>query len=512
MSSRDINKLKKQLITNKEKDVFEQLLSEETWALGVDKSSIITGTVVDVDNDHRQVIIDTGLKSYSSINFSEFQGTEIPSKETQINVFLERISDTGTVIVSYRKVKFEERMKELENIFLKKEPIKVKILSKTRMSSFGRNNYVVDLESGVVGILNNENYDTLNTGDEVSVVIIKYDNNRKFGIVTKQEESDKSVVETKNNQFMNNDVNVGKVFPLIIKEIKDFGIIGELEEKRINVLVHVSELFWTKKLKSAIEIEKVYPIGNKVNAILIKNDKQTDSNNRKNIFSVKRCYENPYEIFDNYMQKHGNNKIIIEGKIFEIRNDDVLLDVKIKIDNQELSLEGKIHKLDFDWNKDKSFEEFHRLQVNNVVTGMILYNNNKDKKEYDYVSISVKHTKTNEFDVALQNNIVKIGNIYDCNIKEYIASSDVFLVDIENCQVTGIIKRKDLGELNKIINKNSYKAVGKIVQAKIINITPETRSIVLSVRAIEEENMEKVMNNSDESNTKVGDILHNIID
>ncbi|OED45616.1 hypothetical protein AB836_00645 [Rickettsiales bacterium (ex Bugula neritina AB1)] len=508
MSKKDINRLKKLVEENNEDDIFKKLLLEEKWALGIEKSSIIKGVVVEVNNIKKQVIIDTGLKSYSSINFSEFNSTEIPEKDQQINVFLERISSNGDVIVSYRKVKFEERMKKLEKFFQNKTPIKVKILSKTKMNSFGRNNYIVDLEAGILGVLNNNNYETFNGGDEVSVVIIKYDNNRKFGIVVRKEESEKHVFETKNNSFINDDLNVGKHFELTIKEIKDFGVICEVKDKKTNVLVHVSELFWTKKLKSAAEIEKIYPVGSSKNAILVKNSKQTDSNNRKNIFSIKRCYQNPYQLFQTYLEENKESNTIVEGKIFEIRNNDALLDIVVQVNDKELQLEACVYKSDLDWNKEKSTEMFNELQVGDHIKGVVL-NNNRDKKEYDYVNISVKNIKDNNFDKAIENNSIKIGGVYECVIKEYIQSSDIFLVDIIDSKVTGIIKHRDLGELNKIISKNTHKAIGKSVNAKITSIVPSISSIILSVKAIEEDNLHKVINTKDEENTKFGDILNN---
>ncbi len=162
---------------------------------------------------------------------------------------------------------------------------------------------------------------------------------------------------------------VGSTVEGTVKNVTDFGAFVDIDEK-IDGLVHVSDLSWTKKVNHPSEmLEK----GQKIQALVLSIDKETE----KFSLGIKQLEHDPWEgVKDRY--KMGQ---VIEGKITRTNNHGAFLEI-------ETRLEGFIH-ISETGSPEKVDKITDVLNVGDVTKAQITTIDPKERK----INLSVKAYK-----------------------------------------------------------------------------------------------------------------------
>ena len=113
-------------------EMFEQSQSGDT--LNIEQDSVITGTVVAIDDD--RIIVDTGLKSEGVIDRAEFlneEGELEVAVGDVIDVVVKAVDNgMGQTILSREEAKREESWRYLENLYDNDEVVTGIVSSKVK--------------------------------------------------------------------------------------------------------------------------------------------------------------------------------------------------------------------------------------------------------------------------------------------------------------------------------------------------------------------------------------------
>jgi ribosomal protein S1 len=496
---------------------FNTMLKEQEWAQGASPNTIISAEVKDIDYNGKKVIVYTGFKSNSSINFQEFKingEDNIPKIGDFINVIVKGIDEeTGCVITSFKEVKIKERTAELEAIFQNKESIEGVFLYKIKSNHVKYNSYAVDLGYGIIGLLTINDYNTeVHIGDKVTVEIVKFEQ-KKFGIIL-QKKNNQETNFTQEKIVNNEKYNIGQKIKIKITEIKEFCIIGEdinSKAKNNSIFVHSSELFWNKRNRNSQEISKNFTIGNEVEVMVI----GFDNIKNRYVFSVRALYNNFFEEFQNYIKNSNTNKI--EGIILEKRNDSFIVGIpfmyKDSQGNQSKQFfEGRLYVKDLSWNYNECIKKQRELLVDSKIECIILpYDSSKYQVEdgFFFIPLSVKDLTTDPFLSGLE--LVQLGKMYNCYFVEYNDYYNGFLVKLEVDDkiledLTVIIKTQNLGSLQQVKNCTNLKGF-----CKVIKIDNKDKIVFASIKAAESENKENILKEYDLNNRQKNSTLGSIL-
>jgi len=322
-------------------------------------------------------------------------------------------------------------------------------------------------------------------------VIEKDEEKRKIKLSLKQLEVD-PWVEFKNTH------NVGDVIKGTVKEILDFGLVVDLSRNK--GFVHISELAWN----NAAKVLKEFKEGDVIEAKIINIDDE-----KKNIkLSVKQLTENPW---DSVKEKYSIGDVLERpiaeifefGLLVELEKDiegllhisDISYDVWEKIEESynigdivkgkvinvqeygifvevQEGIEVFIHRNEFSWDKNEHLE----YKLGDEVEFKIIHVDKAGKK----IGGSIKQLTISPWKEAAEQ--YKVGNkvvVPITSIQENFA-----LVKLTD-RFDGIIPKKELTEefLKDISEKFS---VGDEVEAIVTELNEKKKSIILSVKKIQE--------------------------
>jgi len=277
-------------------------------------------------------------------------------------------------------------------------------------------------------------------------VIEKDEEKRKIKLSLKQLEVD-PWVEFKNTH------NVGDVIKGTVKEILDFGLVVDLSRNK--GFVHISELAWN----NAAKVLKEFKEGDVIEAKIINIDDE-----KKNIkLSVKQLTENPW---DSVKEKYSIGDVL-ERPIAEIFEFGLLVELE-----KDKGIEVFIHRNEFSWDKNEHLE----YKLGDEVEFKIIHIDKAGKK----IGGSIKQLTISPWKEAAEQ--YKVGNkvvVPITSIQENFA-----LVKLTD-RFDGIIPKKELTEefLKDISEKFS---VGDEVEAIVTELNEKKKSIILSVKKIQE--------------------------
>jgi len=381
----------------------------------------------------------------------------------------------GNIVVSRRAILEEsreaDRSKLLSDI---DEGSKLKGIVKN-ITDYG---VFVDL-GGMDGLLHvtdlswervNHPSEVLKVGDEIDVLVIKYDKETKrISLGIKQLTTDPWSDIEKNYK-------VGEKIKAKISNITDYGAFVELR-KGVEGLIHVSEMSWTNKNANP-------------NAIISVNDEidvkilEVDIEKRRISLGLKQCKENPWESFSK------ENKVgdIISGKIKNITE----FGIFIQLPNE---LNGMIHLSDISWDKSGEDAVKDYKQEDSIKSKILDIDIEKER-----ISLGIKQL------VNSKNNTSElIGKVFTTVIKKIEENEIEVLI---NDKDKGIIKRSNLAKL-KSEQKTSRFAVDEKIDAKVIAFNKKNKIYDLSIKEVEiaEEKEALKQYGSSSSGASLGDIL-----
>ncbi|HQL47987.1 MAG TPA: 30S ribosomal protein S1, partial [Holophaga sp.] len=286
-------------------------------------------------------------------------------------------------------------------------------------------------------------------GDKVEVAILKYDKDtERVSLGYKQKFPDPwlSVEE----RYGPNASVKGKVV-----SITDYGAFVELEPG-VEGLVHVSEMSWTKKVKSA---KGMVNLGDQVEAVVL----AVDIENRRISLGMKQITPNPWmAVAEKYQPGQ-----IVTGTVRNVTEFGAFVELEEGID-------GLIHISDFSWTK-KVKHPAELMKKGDSITAKVL---NLDPLA-QRMSLGIKQMEPNVWEIFFQNHHVgavitgKIARLTDFGAFVDLGEGIEGLVHVSE------ISRKRVEDIQKEF------AAGQELTMKIVKLDPTEHRIGLSVKQYE---------------------------
>lgn len=264
---------------------FEQML-EESW-VSIHKGEIVEGTIISVNAD--EIYVNIGYKSDGIIPKSEFSNYPALDLTTAVTVGdtirtkVLRVNDgEGQVLLTYKRLKAEEGLARVEELFNSKEEVTAKV---SLVLAGGLVVIIDEVRVFIPASLVSDSYvnDLSEFKDQELTFIISEFNTKKGRIIGNRRillEREKR--EKQAEAF--NELSVGDVLTGSVKNITDYGVFVNLNG--VDGLVHISELSWGR-VKSPKEVVKV---GDEVRVRVI----NINEEKRKISLSMKFDDENPW--------------------------------------------------------------------------------------------------------------------------------------------------------------------------------------------------------------------------
>ena len=288
-------------------------------------------------------------------------------------------------------------------------------------------------------------------GDKVEVAVLKYDKDtERVSLGYKQKFPDPwlSVEE----RYPIQATVKGKVV-----SITDYGAFVELEPG-IEGLVHVSEMSWTKKVKSA---KGMVNLGDQVEALIL----QVDSENRRISLGMKQITPNPWMAIAEKYQPG----MIVTGTVRNITEFGAFVELEEGID-------GLIHVSDFSWTK-KIKHPGEIVKKGDSVTAKVL---NLDPLA-QRMSLGVKQMEPNVWEIFFENH--NVGTVITGKIAR-LTDFGAF-VDLGD-GIEGLVHVSELSR-RRVEDIQKEFAAGQELSMKIVKLDPTERRIGLSVKQLEQD-------------------------
>lgn len=313
----------------------------------------------------------------------------------------------------------------------------------------------------------------LSLGQKVQVKVIKYDSVKKqVSLGIKQLENDPW---SKISEGMDKNTKISAT----VSSVTDYGVFVEIE-KGIEGLVHISEISWSKSVKSILNDIKP---GSKVDVVIL----EIDRDKHRISLSMKRCGDNPWNDFAT------TNKVddVVKGKIV------AKFDTNVSVEIAE-NIEGLLYYNNISWSGDgKRIAQDYNIGDEIEVKIIEL------SPEKERLSLSVKQLTENPYS--------KITDLIDDESRVTCVVSKVKPEGIEvliDGSVPSFIKKHDLAK-DKFDQRSDRFAEGETIDAKVIKIDKESNNIILSIKALEIHEEKKAIKEygSATSGASLGDIL-----
>ena len=350
---------------------FAQLL-EEFFAQEARLGSVVKGTVVAIQKGY--VIVDTGFKSESAIDASEFmnaQGELEVQVGDQVDVVLKAVEDGfGETVVSRGDAKRNEAWIALEKAFEEQATVTGFVNGKVK------GGFTVEL-NGVRAFLPGSLVDTrpvrdsLNLeGQTLELKVIKLDQKRNNVVVSRR-----AVIETTNSadreEVLANLVE-GSEVKGIVKNLTEYGAFVDLGG--VDGLLHITDMAW-KRVKHPSE---VVTVGQEVTVKVLKFDKEKT----RVSLGLKQLGQDPWVAI---AQNHPVNSKLT-GKVTNLTDYGCFVEI---LDG----VEGLVHVSEMDWT-NKNIHPSKVVSVGNVVEVMVL----EVDEERRRISLGLKQCKANPWE------------------------------------------------------------------------------------------------------------------
>lgn len=384
----------------------------------------------------------------------------------------------GNIVVSRRAILEESREEARSDLMDTMEEGKILTGIVKNITDYGA---FVDL-GGIDGLLHvtdiswkriNHPSEALRVGQQIDVMVIRFnEENGRVSLGMKQLEDDPW-------EGAEAVYPVGATYKGRISNITDYGAFVELDDG-IEGLVHVSEMSWTKK---NVHPGKIVSTSQEVDVMVL----DVDLEKRRISLGIKQTQPNPWADYID-SKKAGDE---IEGEIRNITEFGLFVGLTEDID-------GMVHISDISW-EDQSEDVLKQFNKGDKVKAKIL-EMDADKER---VALGIKQLTEDPFKGALSG--VAKGAVVTCTVTEI--DNGGVKVSV-NEALNGYIKKADLSAERSEQRPDRF-AVGEKVDAKVMKIDAKTRELSLSIKAYEQEQNKKAMEEygSTESGASLGDIL-----
>ncbi len=314
--------------------------------------------------------------------------------------------------------------------------------------------------------------------DEITIKVLSFDREKErvsLGLKQLTENPWNAITE----RYPVESIIEGKVV-----NIMDYGIFVEIEPG-VEGLVHVSEMFWTKKIRQPT---KVLSMGDVIKVMVL----DVNPDNRRISLGLKQTMPNPWvELKEKYPEG-----TVIEGEIRNITDFGIFVGIEDDID-------GLIHVSDISWKKRVNHpSEFYKKgqMIEAIVLGIDV--------EAEKFSLGIKQLAGNPWEELVSRYVPgsiitgKVTNITDFGI----------FVEIED-GIEGLVHISEISR-ERIQSAGDIYSVGDTVSAAVKNVDIASQKIGLSIKDAEKASNEPskklYINNSEKVVSNLGDILSGI--
>jgi len=435
---------------------FAQMFEESLKTVEMDVGSIITGVVIDIDNEW--VTVHAGLKSEGVIPKNQFldeSGEFHLEIGDEVHVALEAIEDgDGATRLSREKARRSETWKELEGAFEGSEVVRGSISGKVK------GGFTVDIH-GIRAFLPGSLVDvrpvrdtTHLEGQVLDFKVIKLDQKRNNIVVSRRAVLEQATSAEREALLAN--LQEGAVLNGVVKNLTDYGAFVDLGG--VDGLLHITDMAW-RRIKHPSEVVKV---GDEIEVKVLKFDRES---NRVSL-GLKQLGSDPWvNIKDRYPE---NTRV--KARVTNLTDYGCFAEL-------EQGVEGLVHVSEMDWT-NKNIHPSKVVQVGDEVEVMILDIDEERRR----ISLGMKQCTENPWDVFAATHAKgerisgKIKSITDFGLFIGLDGNIDGLVHLSD------ISWQDSGEEAV----RAYKK-GDEVETVILSIDPERERISLGIKQLEDD-------------------------
>ena len=431
--------------------------------------------------------VDIGVPSFLPTS----QATLNPVSETELEKMVGQVIEVAiikfnrkknNVVVSHRdflEKNREESKKKLIATLSKGDVVKGTVKNIMAYGAF------VDI-GGIDGLLHitdmswgklKDPKEKVSPGDQIQVKVIEFDpETEKISLGLKQLTPDPW-------EGLEYRYPIGKKISGKVTSITNYGAFVEVEEG-VEGLVHISEMFWTKRMRHPSTILEE---GQEVNVVVL----GVDQDNRRISLGLKQASPNPWDLLYDYYPPGT----VINATVKNVTDFGLFVSVDENID-----IDGLIHVSDLTWDpKVKNPRELYKK--GDVIQAKVLTVDPESEK----FSLGLKQLSPDPWTQVANEH--PVGSI----VKGKITSLTDFGAFVEIREgVEGMIHISEVSS-NKIENLASVLTVGQELEAMVLRLNPENKKIGLSIKAIEEAQEKKTVATHEKGSEKVGTNLGDLL-
>jgi len=316
--------------------------------------------------------------------------------------------------------------------------------------------------------------EVVNVGDELEVRVLKFDRERnRVSLGLKQLGEDPWVQIAR--RYPTGTRLFGKV-----SNVTDYGCFVELEPG-VEGLVHVSEMDWTNK---NVNPAKVVQVGDEVEVMVL----DVDEERRRISLGMKQTRANPWEAFA-AIHKKGDK---VTGTIKSITDFGVFVGLDGGID-------GLVHLSDISW-QTTGEDLVRNFKKGDEIEAVVL----AVDPERERISLGIKQLEQDPFGQFMAAH--PKGSILNGTVREVDAKGAT--IDLGE-GVEGYLRANDIAK-ERVDDATQHLKVGDKVEAKFIGMDRKGRSLQLSIRAKDEDELQDALSEYQSATggtTKLGALL-----
>jgi small subunit ribosomal protein S1 len=455
---------------------FAELFEESLKTLDMEPGAIVTGVVIDIDNEW--VTVHAGLKSEGVIPLDQFinaSGECTLSIGDEVQVALETVEDGfGETKLSREKAKRAEAWTRLEAAHVADEVVTGVINGKVK------GGFTVDIDTiraflpGSLIDVRPVRETTHLESKELEFKVIKLDQKRNNVVVSRR-----AVMEAANSAERDEllaNLQEGMAVKGVVKNLTDYGAFVDLGG--VDGLLHITDMAW-KRIKHPSEIVEV---GQEMDVKILKFDRER---NRVSL-GLKQLGEDPWvEITNRYPEGAR-----CSARITNLTDYGCFAEI-------EEGVEGLVHVSEMDWT-NKNVHPSKIVQLGDEVEVMVL-DIDEDRRR---ISLGIKQCTRNPWD-AFADDHAKSDRISG-TIKS-ITDFGIFIGLDGN--IDGLVHLSDISwnETGEEAVRNYKK--GDEIETVILSIDPERERISLGIKQLEEDAFTLYVSDNDRGAIVTGDIV-----
>ncbi len=435
---------------------FAELFEESLKTVEMTPGAIVTGVIIDIDNDW--VTVHAGLKSEGVIPKNQFldeTGEFSAQVGDEVQVTLETVEDgLGETRLSREKARRSEAWKRLEAANETEETVMGVINGKVK------GGFTVDVQ-GIRAFLPGSLVDvrplretTHLEGKELEFKVIKLDQKRNNIVVSRRAVMEEANSAEREELLAN--LQEGSEVKGIVKNLTDYGAFVDLGG--VDGLLHITDMVW-KRIKHPSE---VVAVGDEIDVKVLKFDKEK---NRVSL-GMKQLGDDPWaEIKQRYPE---NTKV--KATVTNLTDYGCFAEL-------EDGIEGLVHVSEMDWT-NKNIHPSKVVQLGDEIEVMILDVDEERRR----ISLGIKQCHGNPWDQFAKDH--SKGDKISGKIKS-ITDFGIFIGLDGN--IDGLIHLSDLSwqESGEDAVRNYKK--GDEVETVILAVDPERERISLGIKQLQDD-------------------------